>query len=71
MAAINSINHGKTLAQSSLATRSNFASREPGVILVFCIVGVVGIGLVVLFSYRYLLKRKAMKERTEMLDSSA
>lgn len=71
MAVMKSIDHGKTLDQSFLATRSNFASREPGVILVFCIVGVVGIGLVVLFSYRYWLKRKAKKERTELLDSSA
>ncbi|KAE8370925.1 hypothetical protein BDV27DRAFT_119178 [Aspergillus caelatus] len=42
--------------------RSNWAGENPGVILVFCIVFIVGVGVVSLFAYRMWMKRKAKKE---------
>lgn len=50
------INHSK---------RSDWASRNPGPILVFCIVFVVGLGIVLLFVYRKLMARKAAKQEYE------
>ncbi|EEP79697.1 predicted protein [Uncinocarpus reesii 1704] len=44
-----------------LVKRANFASRNPGVILVFCIVGIVGIGLAALFIHRKWLARRAAR----------
>lgn len=44
---------------SQLAKRENWASQEAGVVVVFCIVGVVGIGLIALFIYKKLSARKA------------
>ncbi|KAM0240840.1 hypothetical protein ACHAP5_007824 [Fusarium lateritium] len=44
-----------------LAKRQNWAAKEPGVIVVFCIVGVVFFGLVGLFLYRKAVARKANK----------
>jgi len=41
-----------------LAKRKNFAAREPGVILVFCIVGTIAILLLSIFLYRKLQARK-------------
>lgn len=49
-------------AVHQLARRSNWAGENPGVILVFCIVFIVGVGLVSLFIYRKLLARKANKQ---------
>lgn len=48
-----------------IAKRSNWASKNPGPILVFCIVFVVGMGLVLLFSYRFMLSRKAARQAYE------
>lgn len=45
-----------------LKRNTNWASQNPGVILVFCIVFVVGVGLICLFLYRYWLSRRAVKE---------
>ncbi|KAL2105315.1 hypothetical protein VUR80DRAFT_8591 [Thermomyces stellatus] len=39
----------------------NFASKHPGVILVFCICFIVGVFLVGLFIYKKLQKRKQAK----------
>ncbi|RBR13330.1 hypothetical protein FVER53590_02740 [Fusarium verticillioides] len=47
-----------------LVKRKNWAAREPGVIVVFCIVGVVAIGLLSLFLYRKAIARKANKAST-------
>lgn len=47
-----------------LAKRQNWAAKEPGVIVVFCIVGVVAIGLLSLFLYRKAIARKANKAST-------
>ncbi|KAG5761682.1 hypothetical protein H9Q72_010199 [Fusarium xylarioides] len=47
-----------------LAKRQNWAAKEPGVIVVFCIAGVVAIGLLSLFLYRKAIARKANKAST-------
>lgn len=44
-----------------LAKRSNWAGREAGVIVVFCIVFVVLVGLIGLFIHKKLAARKAAK----------
>ncbi|KAM7208707.1 hypothetical protein V8F20_000870 [Naviculisporaceae sp. PSN 640] len=46
---------------SHLAKRSNWASREPGVIVVFCILFIVGVGLIALFISKKLAARKEKK----------
>jgi predicted MFS family arabinose efflux permease len=45
-----------------LLKRHNWASRNPGVILVFCIVFLVVLGFCTLFIYRRMLRRKAEKQ---------
>jgi hypothetical protein len=60
MAAIKSLMTRDSVAHQ-LAERSNWASREAGVIVVFCIVGVVAIGLLGLFLYKKAAARKANK----------
>ncbi|KAJ4267470.1 hypothetical protein NW762_003577 [Fusarium torreyae] len=47
-----------------LAKRQNWAAKEPGVIVVFCIVGVVAIGLIGLFVAKRISARKASKAST-------
>ncbi|KAI0179114.1 hypothetical protein GGR52DRAFT_570014 [Hypoxylon sp. FL1284] len=44
---------------SHIAARSNWASREPGVIVVFCIVFVVGVGLIGLWISKCIAARKS------------
>ncbi|SPJ76154.1 uncharacterized protein FTOL_05885 [Fusarium torulosum] len=44
-----------------LAKRQNWAAKEAGVIVVFCIVGVVAIGLLSLFLHKKAVARKANK----------
>lgn len=46
---------------SHIAKRSNWAGREAGVVVVFCIVFVVGVGLIGLFISKRLAARKANK----------
>ena len=41
--------------------KRNFAQEEPGVITVFVIVGLVAIGLIILFFYKKALARKNAK----------
>lgn len=45
--------------------RHNWAHRNPGVVLVFCIVFIVGLGVVSLFAYRKWMARKAAKQTVE------
>ncbi|EGS18625.1 uncharacterized protein CTHT_0052300 [Thermochaetoides thermophila DSM 1495] len=47
-------------AVSHLAKRSNWAAREPGVVLVFCIVFIVGCLLIALWIHKFI---KARRER--------
>ncbi|KAL6906684.1 hypothetical protein GGI43DRAFT_380231 [Trichoderma evansii] len=44
---------------SQLIKRKNFAAREPGVIVVFCIVFIVAVGLIGLLLYKWIQRRKA------------
>lgn len=59
MAAINTLITRDSVAHQ-LAKR-NWAAQEPGVITVFCIVGVVGIGLIGLWVYKCSQRRSANK----------
>jgi len=47
---------------SHIAKRSNWAAREAGVVLVFCIVFVVAVGLISLFVHKKLAARRAAKQ---------
>ncbi|KAF3397812.1 hypothetical protein F1880_005818 [Penicillium rolfsii] len=47
---------------SSIAKRRNWASREPGVILVFCILFIVGLGIIALIIYRKWMARRAKNQ---------
>ncbi|BFZ56800.1 hypothetical protein PYCC9005_003848 [Savitreella phatthalungensis] len=51
-----------------LAKRSNFASREPGVILVFVIVGIVALGLI-FFQVMKAQKRRSTRREAARLRS--
>ncbi|KAL5606078.1 hypothetical protein BROUX41_006152 [Berkeleyomyces rouxiae] len=59
MAAINSVLVRDTVSHL-VKRRKNWAHRNPGVILVFCIVFIVALGLITLFVHK---KLKARKER--------
>jgi len=48
-------------AVSQIAKR-NWAGQEAGVIVVFCIVFIVGVGLISLFVHKKLVARKARKQ---------
>ena len=48
-----------------VAKRGNWADRNRGVVMVFCIVFLVAVGIIALFAYRRILKRKADKESYE------
>ncbi|KOS39501.1 hypothetical protein ACN38_g9659 [Penicillium nordicum] len=45
--------------------KGNWANRNRGVVLVFCIVFLVVVGVMALFAYRRMLQRKAKKESYE------
>lgn len=47
--------------QSLLVKRKNWAAREAGVMVVFCVVFVVGVGLLALCISRSLAKRRAAR----------
>ncbi|KAK2743747.1 hypothetical protein FQN55_007151 [Onygenales sp. PD_40] len=59
MAAISLITRDETLHQ--LARRSNWAGENAGVMLVFCILFVIAVGLAALVIYRWCLARKAKR----------
>ncbi|KAF2142175.1 uncharacterized protein K452DRAFT_287394 [Aplosporella prunicola CBS 121167] len=48
-----------------LVKRKNWAAREPGVVLVFCIVFIVALLLVSLFIQRKLTARRELREKSE------
>lgn len=62
MAAI-SLPHPETRA---LIKRSNWAGENPGVVLVFCIVFIVAVGIVSLFVYRQWMARKAKRAAVQV-----
>lgn len=43
---------------STLAKRTNWAGKNPGVMVVFCVLFVVGVGLISLWIYRKVLARR-------------
>jgi hypothetical protein len=47
---------------SQIARRSNWAGENAGVMVVFCIVFVVGVGLVSLFIYKKIQARKEKRQ---------
>ncbi|ERT03090.1 hypothetical protein HMPREF1624_01395 [Sporothrix schenckii ATCC 58251] len=62
MAAIRSITlAAREEAVAHIAKRSNWAGREAGVIVVFAIVFVVGVGLIGLWIHKLLAARKAAR----------
>lgn len=68
MAAISVIDRSEAPNLRQFGKRDNWAAENPGVILVFCIVFVVGFGIVALFAYRRWMKRKADKETYESVE---
>ncbi|PGH28349.1 hypothetical protein GX50_08913 [[Emmonsia] crescens] len=44
-----------------LTKRKNWAGKNAGVVLVFCIVFIIAVGLISLFVYRWNLRRKAAR----------
>jgi len=44
-----------------LMKRKNWAAKEPGVILVFCIIGAIAILLISLFIHKKIMARKAAR----------
>lgn len=42
----------------------NWAAREPGVIVVFCVVFLVAVGLIALWIYKKMVARRAAKQQT-------
>ncbi|KAJ5969675.1 hypothetical protein N7501_005923 [Penicillium viridicatum] len=71
MAPVKIIHHTKSVSLSlhQIVERSghkgNWANRNRGVVLVFCIVFLVVVGIMALFAYRRMLQRKANKESYE------
>lgn len=66
MAAISLIERSQAETIHLLTKREkNWAARNPGVVLVFCIVFLVACGIIALFAYRRWLKMKANKESYE------
>ncbi|RAK96620.1 uncharacterized protein BO80DRAFT_468416 [Aspergillus ibericus CBS 121593] len=53
-------------ARHQVIKRSNWASENPGVVLVFCIVFIVAVGIIALFIYRKCMARKAAKQSYEV-----
>lgn len=50
-----------TTTYHRLVKRKNWAAREPGVILVFCIIGAIAILLISLFSWKKIQQRRVAK----------
>ncbi|KAK4226504.1 hypothetical protein QBC38DRAFT_456168 [Podospora fimiseda] len=46
------------IAYSHIARRSNWAAENVGVMVVFCIVGTVALGLIVLFAHKKIVARR-------------
>ncbi|GFN11180.1 uncharacterized protein AtWU_00976 [Aspergillus tubingensis] len=53
-------------ARHQVIKRSNWAGENPGVVLVFCIVFIVAVGIIALFIYRKCMARKAAKQSYEV-----
>ncbi|OOF93059.1 hypothetical protein ASPCADRAFT_209691 [Aspergillus carbonarius ITEM 5010] len=53
-------------ARHQVIKRSNWASENPGVVLVFCIVFIVAVGIIALVIYRKWMARKAARQSYEV-----
>ncbi|RDL37646.1 Uncharacterized protein BP5553_05079 [Venustampulla echinocandica] len=62
MAAISTLQARDAMHQ--LVKRKNWAAQEAGVVLVFCIVFIVAVGLIGLFVSRWFSRRKAARRRS-------
>lgn len=60
MPAVNTL-VARDVIMSQLAKRDNWAREEAGVVVVFCIVFIVGVGLTSLFIHKKLKARRAAK----------
>ncbi|KAL2159711.1 hypothetical protein VTH06DRAFT_2280 [Thermothelomyces fergusii] len=47
---------------STLAKRTNWAGKNPGVMVVFCVLFVVGVGLIGLWIYKKVLARRERRQ---------
>ncbi|KAJ5180592.1 hypothetical protein N7492_003802 [Penicillium capsulatum] len=61
MAAVSPLERRQSTDIHAIAKRSNWASKNPGVVLVFCIVFIVAVGVFSLLAYRKWMKRRASK----------
>ena len=62
MAAIEKSLIAREVYSQIVKREKNWAAREPGVIVVFCIVFIVAVGLLSLWLYKKLIARKAAKQ---------
>ena len=53
------------IARGEHGRHRNWAAANPGVVLVFCLVFIVAVGIIALIAYRYWLKRKAARTTYE------
>lgn len=63
---IDDVSSASSTILDSIVKRSNWASRNPGPILVFCIVFIVGMGIALLVIYRWMMARKAARQSYEV-----
>lgn len=61
MPAVSLVARDVTLVAHNLVKRANFAKKNPGVIVVFCVVGCVVILLVSLWAHKKMAARKKAK----------
>ena len=61
MPAINTAIVARDTISQLTKRRENWAGHEAGVIVVFCIVFIVGVGLIALFAHKKLAARRAAK----------
>ena len=68
MPAVTTINRDQESGLWLITKRSNWASREPGVVLVFCIVFLVFLGIVALVAYRKWMAWRAKRMTFETVE---
>lgn len=71
MAVIHSLRAEDTLNVRNEPVKRNWASREPGVVLVFCIVFLVGCGILALIVQKMRNERKAERAKWEVTEVKA
>jgi hypothetical protein len=55
----------EAIAHQMVKREENWAKQEAGVIVVFCIVGIVAIGLISMQIHKFFAKRKAARQQFE------